>query len=137
MEMSFTLETINDTARIFLVKYKGKKVFAFHGEMGAGKTTFIHALCDVLKVHGRVSNPTFSIINQYESGQLAVYRIDAYGIMDNEEAVLARVEYCLYSGHFCFVEWSSKEPSIFPSETDNLYFRVFDLQTRAISDSDK
>ena len=137
MKMTFTLETINDTARILLVKYKGNKVFAFHGEMGAGKTTFIQALCDVLKVQGRVSSPTFSIINQYEAGEMNVYHIDLYRIKDEEEAVGAGVEECLYSGNLCFVEWPSKAPSIFPAETVNLYFRVIDQQTRTISDNDK
>ena len=137
MELTFTLETINDTARIFMVKYKGQKVFAFHGEMGAGKTTFIHAVCDVMKVRGRVSSPTFSIINQYEAGELIVYHIDLYRIKDDEEAVRAGVEDCLFSGNLCFVEWPSKAPSIFPAGTVNLYFRVIDQQTRAISDNDK
>jgi tRNA threonylcarbamoyladenosine biosynthesis protein TsaE len=91
----------------------------------------------VLKVQGRVSSPTFSIINQYETGEMNVYHIDLYRIKDEEEAVRAGVEECLFSGNLCFVEWPSKAPSIFPAETVNLYFRVIDQQTRAISDNDK
>lgn len=137
MEMTFTLDTLSDTARIFLVKYKGKKVFAFHGEMGAGKTSFIHAVCDVLKVGERVTSPTFSIINEYKAGEQVVYHIDLYRIKDDEEAVRAGVEDCLFSGNQCFVEWPSKAPLIFPDETVHLYIRVLDQQTRAISDNDK
>ena|SRR5688500_3132441 len=137
MEMSFTLETLPDTARIFLVKYRTKKVFAFHGEMGAGKTTFIHALCDVLKVQEHVSSPTFSIINEYHAADQVVYHIDLYRIKDDEEALRAGVEDCLFSGNYCFVEWPAKAPSIFPDETINIDIRVIDPQTRAICDSDK
>ena len=137
MEMSFTLETLADTARIFLVKYKGKKVFAFHGEMGAGKTTFIHALCEVLKVKENVSSPTFSIINEYDAGNQVVYHIDLYRIKDDEEAIRAGVEDCLFSGNLCFVEWPVKAPSIFPDETVHVTIRVLDPQTREITNNDK
>jgi tRNA threonylcarbamoyladenosine biosynthesis protein TsaE len=137
MEMTFTLETLSDTARVFLVKYKGKNVFAFHGEMGAGKTTFIHALCDVLKVTGRVTSPTFSIINEYRAAERVVYHVDLYRIKDDEEAIRAGVEDCLYSGNLCFVEWPSKAPSIFPDETVHLHVREVDPRTRTISDNDK
>ena len=135
--MSFTLATLADTARIFLVKNKWKKVFAFHGEMGAGKTTFIHALCDVLKVKGNVSSPTFSIINEYDAADQLVYHIDLYRIKDDEEALRAGVEDCLFSGNYCFVEWPEKAPSIFPDETVHVSIRVVDPQTRTISDNDK
>ena len=135
--MSFTLDTIADTARIFLVKNKGKKVFAFHGEMGAGKTTFIHSLCEVLKVKENVSSPTFSIINEYVAGDQVIYHIDLYRIKDDEEAVRTGVEDCLYSGNYCFVEWPEKAPSIFPHETVDVTIRVVDPQTRSISNNDK
>ena len=137
MEMTFTLETLADTARIFLVKYKGKKVFAFHGEMGAGKTTFIHALCDILKVQEHVSSPTFSIINEYHTTDLVIYHIDLYRIKDDEEALRAGVEDCLFSGNYCFVEWPGKAPSIFPDETVHVTINWVDPQTRSISDNDK
>jgi tRNA threonylcarbamoyladenosine biosynthesis protein TsaE len=137
MEMTFTLRTLSDTARVFLVKYKGKKVFAFHGDLGAGKTTFINALCDVLKVNTRVTSPTFSIINEYETAESKIYHIDLYRIKNEEDAIRAGVEDCLFSGYLCFVEWPSRVPSIFPEETVHLHFQVVDQQTRSISDNDK
>ena len=66
MEVNFTLEQIDETADKLLKDSADYKVFAFHGEMGAGKTTFIHALCEVMNVIDTISSPTFSIINQYQ-----------------------------------------------------------------------
>ena len=69
MDVSFSLETINEAAQTFLNITAGKKVIALHGEMGAGKTTFVHAVCDILQVKNSVSSPTFSIINEYTSAE--------------------------------------------------------------------
>ena len=79
--------------------------------MGSGKTTFIHALCDVLGVTDAVGSPTFSIINQYQmaDGQ-TLYHLDLYRINDDEEAVQAGIEEVLYSGDYCMVEWPEKIP---------------------------
>ena len=118
MEVIFALKNIGETAKKFLADTAGYKVFALHGEMGAGKTTFIHALCEEMQVKDNISSPTFSIINQYNTadGKL-IYHMDLYRIKDENEAVQAGVEDCLYSGNTCFVEWPDKAPGLFPEET--------------------
>ena len=118
MEVNFTLDNIDKAALEFLSATENFTVFAFSGEMGAGKTTFIHALCDALKVTDTISSPTFSIINQYTTSTgKVIYHIDLYRLKDEEEALQAGVEDCLYSGNTCFVEWPDKAPSIFPDDT--------------------
>ena len=118
MEVNFTLDNIDKAALEFLSATENFTVFAFSGEMGAGKTTFIHALCDALKVTDTISSPTFSIINPYTTSTgKVIYHIDLYRLKDEEEALQAGVEDCLYSGNTCFVEWPDKAPGIFPDDT--------------------
>lgn len=118
MEVIFNLNDIGTTAQQFLADTGGKTVYAFHGEMGAGKTTFIHALCEAMQVRDNISSPTFSIINQYTTSEgRLVYHMDLYRIKDEQEALQAGVEDCLYSGNTCFVEWPEKAPALFPDET--------------------
>lgn len=114
MERIFSLSAIRSLAREFWSVYPGKKIFCFSGELGAGKTTFIHALCEVKKVADAVSSPTFSIINEYAYPGGTIYHIDLYRIKDEDEAIRAGVEDCLYSGDICLVEWPERARGIFP-----------------------
>lgn len=117
------------------------KVFAFHGQMGTGKTTFIHALCGVKGVKDVVGSPTFSIINEYaytDNGVVKkIYHIDLYRLKDEEEAIRAGVEDCLYSNDICLVEWPEKAPGIFPADTVHIYMQPVDTQTRRVEIGDK
>lgn len=122
MELSFTRDTINQAAESFLQLIRERKIVAFQGEMGAGKTTFIHALCDVLKVTSPVSSPTFSIINQYSYPGGTLCHLDLYRLKDEEEARQAGVEDCLYSGNRCWVEWPERAPQLLPDDT--LWIRI-------------
>ena len=133
MELIFNLEQIKDAAKNLLMAVPGQKVFALHGEMGAGKTTFIHALCEVMGVSDVVTSPTFSIINQYRmvSGE-TVYHMDLYRIKDGNEAVNAGMEDCLYSGNTCLVEWPERAPGIFPAETLHMTISSVDANTRKL-----
>lgn len=133
MEVNFTLEQIEETAAKLLAGAAKHKVFAFDGEMGAGKTTFIHALCKVMKVTDTVSSPTFSIINQYktDNGQ-TIYHMDLYRIKDENEAINAGVEDCLYSGNICFAEWPQKAPGVFPDDTLHISISLVDDNTRKL-----
>ncbi|HMK05692.1 MAG TPA: tRNA (adenosine(37)-N6)-threonylcarbamoyltransferase complex ATPase subunit type 1 TsaE [Ferruginibacter sp.] len=133
MELNFRLDEIKDAAIRFLSASGGYKVFAFHGEMGSGKTTFIHALCDAMGVKDTITSPTFSIINQYNTatGQ-TVYHMDLYRIKDENEAINAGVEDCLYSGNTCFVEWPEKAPGIFPDDTLQITLTSIDPNTRKL-----
>jgi tRNA threonylcarbamoyladenosine biosynthesis protein TsaE len=130
MEISFTLKEIQSAAQAFWRRVPAKRVIAFHGEMGAGKTTFIHALCMEKKVNDIVGSPTFSIINEYESIDGTICHLDLYRLKDGQEAVQAGVEDCLYSGNTCFVEWPERAISIFPGDTIHVYLEVVNLETR-------
>ena len=133
MEVNFTLDKIEQAAAEFLHATKGYNVFAFYGEMGAGKTTFIHALCEAMGVTDIIGSPTFSIINQYKTkdGQ-SIYHIDLYRLKDEEEAFQAGVEDCLYSGNSCFVEWPDKAPGVFPENTLHINIEAIDTNTRKL-----
>ncbi len=133
MEVNFTLEQIQETAKRLLAESKSYNVFAFHGEMGAGKTTFIHAFCEVLDVTDVISSPTFSIINQYKTkAGHTIYHMDLYRIKDEAEAINAGVEDCLYSGDICLVEWPEKIPGIFPDETLHITITSVNDNTRKL-----
>ena len=137
MEWSFSLENINDVAKDFWKAVDGKMVFAFHGQMGAGKTTFIHALCDVKGVKDVVGSPTFSIINEYEydceGTRKVLFHMDLYRIKDEEEALRAGVEDALYSGYLCLVEWPEKAIGIFPDNKVDVFIESINERVRKIS----
>lgn len=136
MEWRFTLENIHTVGREVLKYLPATAVVAFHGTMGSGKTSFIHAICDIKKVKDVVGSPTFSIINEYayeEDGmEKKIFHIDLYRLKDANEALLAGVEDCFYSGELCFVEWPEKAPGIFPDTTIHIYIDSIDEQTRKL-----
>ena len=140
MEWQFSLDKINDVAKAFWQAVDGKTVFAFHGPMGAGKTTFIHALCDAKGVKDVVGRPTFSIINEYqylcEGTKKPLFHMDLYRIKDEEEALRTGVEDALFSGYTCLVEWPEKAPGIFPGDTIHVVIELVDTQTRRIKIAD-
>jgi tRNA threonylcarbamoyladenosine biosynthesis protein TsaE len=125
MDVNFSLENINEAAKTFLTAIGEKKVIALHGQMGAGKTTFVHAICDILKVTDTISSPTFSIINEYNSAEgKVIYHLDLYRLKDDQEAINAGVEDCFYSGKLCLVEWPEITPALFPDDTVHCYLSV-------------
>ena len=133
MELNFTLDKIAEAAEIFASATGNYKVFALQGEMGAGKTTFVHALCEAAGVKENISSPTFSLINQYTTGQgQLIYHIDLYRLKNEEEAIQAGVEDCLYSGNTCFVEWPDKALGIFPDNTLHVSITAIDRNTRKL-----
>lgn len=114
MEFIFSLDEIENVARQ-VVASNPNKVILFHGEMGAGKTTFIKQLAKELGVTGATSSPTFSLVNEYEttSNQL-VYHFDFYRLKQETEALDMGVDEYLYSGHWCFIEWAEQIPNLVP-----------------------
>jgi tRNA threonylcarbamoyladenosine biosynthesis protein TsaE len=136
MEWVFRLEHIKQVAIEWWKSVNDYKVFAFHGQMGSGKTTFIHALCEVKGVTDPITSPTFSLINEYRfllnGNEQKIFHVDLYRIRSEEEAVRAGIEDCLYSGNICFVEWPQNAPGIFPSGTIKIYLEVVDTETRRL-----
>jgi tRNA threonylcarbamoyladenosine biosynthesis protein TsaE len=134
MDLKFSLDNINAVAKEFASYLDNNKVVALHGDMGAGKTTFVHAVCEAMGVTDAIGSPTFSIINQYKTNAgNAIYHIDLYRLKDEEEAIQAGVEDCLYSGDYCFAEWPEKAPGIFPGNTLHVYITAVDNETRKLT----
>ena len=133
MELIFSLDNIQEAAVSFLSATANYKVIALHGDMGAGKTTFVHAVCEAAGVKDNISSPTFSIINEYVTvaGDI-IYHIDLYRLKTEQEAMQAGVEDCLFSGNRCFVEWPDKAPNIFPDNTLHVSVSVLDMNTRKL-----
>ena len=114
-----SLSEINEVARQFIRNMGESTVFAFYGKMGAGKTTFIKAICEELGISEGVNSPTFAIVNEYRSdstGEL-VYHFDFYRINKIEEVYDLGYEDYFYSGALCFMEWSEKIEELLPPET--------------------
>ena len=136
MELEFSLHGIKEAAQSFWKIASDARVIAFHGQMGTGKTTFIHALCDVKEVKDTVGSPTFSIINEYnyeENGEdKKIFHIDLYRLKDEEEALRAGVEDCLYSGHICLVEWPEKAGGLLPEDTLHVGINVIGTDSRKV-----
>ena len=132
MVICFSLQDILPAAEKFWQQWPSQKVFAFHGSMGAGKTTFIHALCSIKGVDSAVGSPSFSIINEYRHPGGKIFHIDLYRLRDEEEALRAGVEDTLYSGQICLVEWPERAPGIFPPETVDINIEAIDPHTRKI-----
>jgi tRNA threonylcarbamoyladenosine biosynthesis protein TsaE len=111
-----TLAEIPDIARQIIDEYPDERVFAFFGDLGAGKTTLIKALCQVLGVTEEVTSPSFAIINEYESGGIdLIYHFDFYRIKKLEEVLDIGYEEYLYSGYYCFLEWADKIEELLPA----------------------
>ena len=109
------LDKIKHIAHQLLEYGDGLPVWLIEGEMGAGKTTLIKAVCEILEVEDTVSSPTYGIVNEYETlGGDVVYHFDFYRIKSEEEAEDIGVGEYFGSGAYCFVEWPSKIPNLLP-----------------------
>tara|TARA_R110000868_G_scaffold194459_2_gene439881 strand:- start:5310 stop:5717 length:408 start_codon:yes stop_codon:yes gene_type:complete len=116
MEFIFSLEDIASVAEI-VVAENPKKVILFHGEMGAGKTTFIKQLCKTLGVTEATSSPTFSLVNEYQTiDNQIVYHFDFYRLKNENEALDMGADDYFYSGNWCFIEWAEQIPNLIPDE---------------------
>jgi tRNA threonylcarbamoyladenosine biosynthesis protein TsaE len=133
MNLTFSLADINEAANWFWNLVDDRKIFAFSGQMGAGKTTFITVLCHYKNVTNHISSPTFSIINEYGYDQGLIYHIDLYRLNSEQEAIEAGVEDVLNSGNICFVEWPEKAASVLPVNTVWVKLDVVDPAHRKIT----
>ena len=106
-------DSLPEAARQFIDAMGPSRVFAFYGAMGAGKTTFIKALCEALGVTDQVTSPTFAIVNEYQ-GRETVYHFDFYRLKSIAEAYDIGYEEYFYSGDYCFTEWTEKIEQLLP-----------------------
>lgn len=116
-----SLDKIADAAREFVEQIGDKRVFAFYGGMGAGKTTFIKAVCEQLGVKDAVTSPTFAIVNEYASDFGPVYHFDFYRIKNLGEVMDLGFEDYAYSGNFCLMEWPELIEDLLPDNTVNVH----------------
>lgn len=125
---------LTECAKEFLKLMSGKRLFAFSGAMGAGKTTIIKAICEELGAIDVVTSPTFTLINEYRtlSGE-PIYHIDFYRIKKPEEVFDFGLEEYLSSGFYCFMEWPELVEGILPAETVNIRLTFDDVERRILN----
>lgn len=127
-----SLDNIRETAREFIDNMGDHKVFAFYGKMGAGKTTFIKALCEELGVEDVITSPTFAIINEYTAQDQTIYHFDFYRIKKLEEVYDMGYEDYFYSGALCFIEWPELIEEVLPEDAVKVTITEKEDGTRAI-----
>lgn len=112
------IDDINEVARQFVDQMDDHKIFAFYGKMGAGKTTFIKAMCEELGVTDVINSPTFAIVNEYMDGKgESIYHFDFYRIKRVEEVYDIGFDEYIYSGNLCLMEWPELIEQLLPEET--------------------
>ena len=111
-----SLEKIREAAREFVCQIGERRIFAFYGKMGAGKTTFIKAICEELGVSDVITSPTFAIVNEYSGSEGPIYHFDFYRIKKLEEVYDMGFEDYFYSGALCFIEWPELIEEILPED---------------------
>lgn len=127
------IDTIHETARQFLNEIGDNRVLAFYGKMGAGKTTFIKALCETLGVEDVITSPTFAIVNEYTDGNGdAVYHFDFYRIKKIEEVYDMGFEDYIYSGNLCLMEWPELIEELLPDDALRITIQEDDQGKRTI-----
>jgi tRNA threonylcarbamoyladenosine biosynthesis protein TsaE len=128
-----SLDEINHIARMFLQAHPAERIFAFYGQMGAGKTTFIKALCEEMHVVDYVTSPTFSLVNQYQTADSrSIYHLDFYRTNSIQEAYDMGYEDYFSSGDYCFIEWPELIESLLPPTTVKVIIEETKDQKRII-----
>ena len=113
-----SIQDLGKAAKDFISAMGGSTVFAFYGKMGAGKTTFIKAVCEALGVTDVINSPTFAIVNEYECGDgNLIYHFDFYRIKKEQEVLDIGYEDYVYSGNLCFMEWPELIEDLLPEGT--------------------
>lgn len=118
MDITFSLEELPGAARAFIEAMGSDRIFAFEGDMGAGKTTFIAEVCRQLGAADDSGSPTFSIVNEYVGADgCPVYHFDFYRLESPQEALDLGAEDYFYSGNLCLIEWPDRIGDLLPEET--------------------
>lgn len=116
-----SINSIDDSARVFVENMGTKKIFLLNGNMGAGKTTFIKSICKTLGVKETVNSPTFAIVNEYTTDDnKTIYHFDCYRINKTEEALEIGLDEYLESGELCFIEWAENIAPLLPDNCVNV-----------------
>ena len=129
-----SLAHINEAAKQFIENMGDGKVFAFYGKMGAGKTTFIKAICEELGVDDVITSPTFAIVNEYQSATTgdSIYHFDFYRIKKLEEVYDMGYEDYFYSGSLCFLEWPELIDDLLPEDATKVTIEATDDGGRVV-----
>lgn len=128
-----SLDAINDAAKQFVAAMGNNRVFAFYGKMGAGKTTFIKALCTELGVDDVITSPTFAIVNEYTAGDGSpIYHFDFYRIKKLDEVYDMGYEDYSYNGGLCLIEWPELIESLLPEDAVEVHIAEQPDGTRTI-----
>ena len=135
MEIKITsLDNIREAAKPFIAAMEDNTVFAFYGKMGAGKTTFIKAICEELGVTDVINSPTFAIVNEHrsdETGEL-IYHFDFYRIKKLDEVYDMGYEDYFYSGALCFIEWPELVEEVLPGDAVKVTIEEVEDGTRSV-----
>ncbi|MBQ2362001.1 MAG: tRNA (adenosine(37)-N6)-threonylcarbamoyltransferase complex ATPase subunit type 1 TsaE [Bacteroidaceae bacterium] len=128
-----SLEDIKRAASEFVALIGNRRIFAFYGHMGAGKTTFIKAICEELGVTDAVSSPTFAIVNEYASTMGSIYHFDFYRIKRSSEVLDLGFEDYAYSGNLCLMEWPELIEEFLPEETVEVHIEEIEGGKRRVT----
>ena len=129
-----SLDSIQEAAKQFVSAIGTHRVFAFYGKMGAGKTTFIKAVCRELGVTDVITSPTFALINEYTDGKgNPIYHFDYYRIKKLEEVYDMGYEDYFYSGNLCLIEWPELIESLLPDDAVRVHLDVLPDGTRKLT----
>lgn len=135
MKQQLRISSVHDlpgAAQEILSYCTDKRIFAFTGEMGTGKTTLIAALCKVLKVKEQVSSPTFALVNEY-SGSRKIFHLDLYRLKTIEEAIDIGIEEYLSGNEYCFIEWPQLIEPLLPPASVHISIEAINEQERIIT----
>jgi len=130
-QKTYNLQDINEVAQE-IIKEVASKIIIFNGEMGAGKTTLIKKIVELLGSNDHVSSPTFSLVNEYKNKEGSIFHFDLYRINDIEEAYQIGVEDYLYSGSWCLIEWPDKIIDLLPEEVAIIDIKVLFNEERVL-----
>lgn len=136
--MTITIETLDEirqAAKQFIAQMEERTVFAIYGKMGAGKTTFVKAICEELRVDDVINSPTFAIVNEYRSGSTGelIYHFDFYRIKKLDEVYDMGYEDYFYSGALCFIEWPELIEELLPGDAVKVTIEEKEDGTRQIT----
>lgn len=136
MIKTYNIAEIDSIAQEVWQLGKQYKVWTFYASMGAGKTTFIHALCEYLQVKDTISSPTFALINEYSSTVAGtIFHMDWYRLKDEQEAIQAGMEDAILSDNYCFIEWPEKAEELLPEVVFIINIELISEDTRKITTS--